>query len=74
MGGKTVMVVLDTNKAVKILKWKVKEGMLVSSRQVIFIYDEALPEINDKPLKFKSTQVGTVRRILAKEEDIVYPG
>lgn len=74
MGGKTVKVVLDTNNAVKIKKWKVKEGMLVSARQVIFIYDLASSDLCDKQLKFKSTQVGTVRKILAKEEDIIHPG
>lgn len=74
MGGKTIAVILDTSKAVKITKWKVKEGMFVSARQVIFIYDLASSDPSDKQLKFKSNQVGTVRKILAKEEEIVHPG
>ena len=72
MENKTTFLHLNTNKAVIIKKWKVKEGMLVSIRQVIFIYNLVSSETEN--LKFKSSQVGTVRKILVNENDIVQPG
>lgn len=74
MGGKLVTVTLNTTTAAKIRKWKVKQGMLVSARQVIFIYDPVSRDPGEEPLKFKCTKVGTVRKLLAKEGDIVKPG
>lgn len=74
MGGKSVNVLLTTSRAAKIRKWKVKEGMLVSARQVILIYDPVNTDSADKQLKFKCMQVGTVRKLIAKEGDIVHPG
>lgn len=74
MGGKPVTVFLSTNKAAKIRKWKVKEGMLVSARQVIFLYDSLTSGSGGELGKYKCMQVGTVRKLIAKEGDVVHPG
>lgn len=74
MGGKLVTVTLNTSIGIKIRKWKVKEGMVVSVRQVIFMYEPISTDSGQEPLKFKCSKVGTVRKLLAREGDVVNPG
>jgi pyruvate/2-oxoglutarate dehydrogenase complex dihydrolipoamide acyltransferase (E2) component len=74
MGAKAVEIVLPTGKSAKILKWKVKEGTVVSVGRVILLYDINPNNGKEELIKFKANQVGTVRKLLAKEGEIVHPG
>ncbi|XP_069672382.1 RNA polymerase II subunit A C-terminal domain phosphatase isoform X1 [Periplaneta americana] len=74
MGAKVVEIVLPTGKSAKILKWKVKEGTIVSIGRVILLYDINPNNGKEEQKKLKATQVGTVRKLLAKEGEIVHPG
>ncbi|XP_063238173.1 RNA polymerase II subunit A C-terminal domain phosphatase isoform X2 [Bacillus rossius redtenbacheri] len=74
MGGKAKVVVLPTSKAIKILKWKVKEGSVISVGRILLYYDINSNFNSRIQLKLKSTNVGTVRKLLAKEGELVHPG
>ncbi|PNF41409.1 hypothetical protein B7P43_G14422 [Cryptotermes secundus] len=74
MGAKVVEIVLPTGKSVRILKWKVKEGTIVSVGRVILLYDINPNNGKEEQKKLKANQVGTVRKLLAKEGEIVHPG
>lgn len=59
--------------AIKINKWKVREGFQVSNGQLILLYE--LAEGDDKEVKrLKSTNSGVVKTRLCKEGDIVAKG
>lgn len=74
MSANTIVVTLTLEKCIKISKWKVKEGTIVSAGRLLLLYDakpgSGKPEIQ----KLKATAVGTVRKLLAKEGDVVQPG
>jgi hypothetical protein len=74
MGAEVVEIVLPTGKSAKILKWKVKEGTIVSVGRVILLYDINPNNGKEEQKKLKANQVGTVRKLLAKEGEIVHPG
>lgn len=74
MGAEVVEIVLPMGKSAKILKWKVKEGMIVSVGRVILLYDINPNNGKEEQKKLKANQVGTVRKLLAKEGEIVHPG
>jgi biotin carboxyl carrier protein len=74
MGAKVVEIVLPTGKSAKILKWKVKEGTIVSVGRVILLYDINPNSGKEEQKKLKANQVGTVRKLLAQEGEIVHPG
>lgn len=74
MGAKSVVIEFPSGNAAKILKWKVEEGSLVNVGRVILLYDLNLNNGQTEGRKLKSTQVGTVRKLLAKEGEMVSPG
>lgn len=74
MGAKVDVIVLQTKKSAKIIKWKVKEGNLISVGRVILIYEFESTEEKKEQSKLKATQVGTVKKILAQENEIIHPG
>jgi len=74
MGADVVEIVLPVGKSAKILKWKVKEGTIVSVGRVILLYDINPNNGKEEQKKLKANQVGTVRKLLAKEGEIVHPG
>ena len=74
MGAKVVEIVLPSGKSAKILKWKVKEGTIVSVGRVILLYDVNVNSGEGEQKKLKANQVGTVRKLVAKEGAIVHPG
>ena len=74
MGAKVVEIVLPSGKSAKIVKWKVKEGTIVSVGRVILLYDINHNNGREEQKKLKATQMGTVRKLVAKEGEIVHPG
>nr|CAD7448775.1 unnamed protein product [Timema bartmani] len=71
MGANTEVIILRTTKPVKILKWKVKEGTVLSVGRVILLYGSNTCK---EQLKLKAAHGGTVRKLLVREDDIVHPG
>lgn len=59
--------------AIKIHKWKVREGYPVTSGNIILFYE--LPNGPEKDVKrLKATKAGVVKKRLAKEGEIVDKG
>ncbi|XP_075215635.1 RNA polymerase II subunit A C-terminal domain phosphatase Fcp1 [Lycorma delicatula] len=74
MGAKEVVICLPTGKSAKIIKWKVEEGTIVYEGRVILLYDVNTNGGEGEHKKLKATEVGTVRKLLAKEGELVLPG
>lgn len=74
MGAKEVVVCLPTGKSAKIIKWKVEEGTIVYEGRVILLYNVNMDNGDGEHKKLKATEVGTVRKLLAKEGELVLPG
>lgn len=74
MGTKDLVICLPTLKSAKIIKWKVEEGTIVYEGRVILLYDVILSEGSSEQKKLKATEVGTVRKLLVKEGEVVVPG
>uniref|UniRef100_A0A1B6DUE4 RNA polymerase II subunit A C-terminal domain phosphatase n=2 Tax=Clastoptera arizonana TaxID=38151 RepID=A0A1B6DUE4_9HEMI len=74
MGAKDMLVCLPTLNSAKIIKWKVGEGTIVYEGRVILLYDISLSNGCTEQKKLKATEVGTVRKLLVKEGEVVDPG
>ncbi|CAH0391919.1 unnamed protein product [Bemisia tabaci] len=74
MGANRTVVVLPTSKSAKIVKWKVSEGTIVYEGRVILLYDLNTNGDEGGQKRLKATEVGTVRRLIAKEGEILEPG
>ncbi|KAK3908662.1 RNA polymerase II subunit A C-terminal domain phosphatase [Frankliniella fusca] len=74
MSVNSIVLSLTLENCIKISKWKVKEGAIVSIGRVILLYDTSPGNGKPEVLKLKATAVGTVRKLLAKEGDVVQPG
>lgn len=73
MADKTVPICVSSEKALKVIKWKVKQGAFVSQGQILFLYNDSSG--NDTELKkFKAVRSGTIASITTKEGDIAEPG
>lgn len=73
MAEKTVLISQQILKPIKILKWKIKEGSSLSIGRVLLFYDFEQAEKSEQR-KLKSTQAGTVSRLIANEGAIVKSG
>jgi len=74
MSEKRQTIHFQREKSARIIKWKVKTGMVVTAGSVILLYENH-PSCGDAGQnKLKSTAVGTVKTLLAKEGDIIEPG
>lgn len=73
MAEKIIVITLPTEKSIKIIKWKVKEGNAISIGRVILLYDVVSDNKTDLK-KLKASQAGTVHRIVAQEGDVVHSG
>ncbi|GJQ76601.1 hypothetical protein Trydic_g15464 [Trypoxylus dichotomus] len=61
------------SKPIKVLKWKVSEGSVISIGRVMLLFDyDGSTEAEQR--KLKSTQAGTVHRLIAQEGAIVKRG
>lgn len=74
MSANSVVLSLTLENCIKITKWKVKEGTLVSVGRIILLYDPSPGYGKPQVQKLKATAVGTVRKLLVKEGDVIQPG
>lgn len=74
MSVNSVVLSLTLENCIKISKWKVKEGTIVSIGRIILLYDPSPGNGKPEIQKLKATAVGTVRKLLVKEGDVVQPG
>ncbi|KAG8257020.1 RNA polymerase II [Homalodisca vitripennis] len=74
MGAKDVIVSLPSQNSAKIVKWKVEEGTIVYEGRVLLLYDLKSNNGTAELKKLKATEVGTVRKLLAKEGELVDGG
>lgn len=73
MAEKTVCIIQQHQKPIKIIKWKVHENNVVSIGRLLLLYDYDEAEKAEQR-KLKSTQAGTVRKLRVEEGAIVQPG
>lgn len=73
MADKTMPIFVPSEKPLKVVKWKAKEGAFVSYGQILFLYSDSSGK-NSELKKFKSTRAGTIVTIKVKEGDVVEPG
>lgn len=74
MGAKDVVVSLPSKNSAKIVKWKVEEGTIVYEGRVLLLYNVKSNAGGVELKKLKSTDVGTVRKLLVKEGESVDGG
>lgn len=73
MAEKTVSISQSQSKPIKILKWKVHEGLTIPIGRLLLLYEiDGLKKGEQR--KLKSTQAGTVHQIIAREGETVKPG
>jgi len=63
----------------KILKWRVRSDTMVAAGRILLLYQNATPTADDEQTKeperkLRATNFGRVKRLLAKEGDVVQPG
>lgn len=73
MADKTMPIFVPSEKPLKVVKWKVKEGAFVSHGQILFLYSDSSGSSSEIK-KFKSTRAGTIVCIKVKDGDAVEPG
>ncbi|XP_026763001.1 RNA polymerase II subunit A C-terminal domain phosphatase [Galleria mellonella] len=73
MADKTMPIFVPSEKPVKVVKWKIKQGSFVSQGQILFLYNDSSGNINEVK-KFKALRAGTISSIKVKEGDIAEPG
>ncbi|XP_068620223.1 RNA polymerase II subunit A C-terminal domain phosphatase isoform X2 [Battus philenor] len=73
MADKTMPISVPSEKPLKVIKWKVKQGALVSHGQILFLYSDSSGN-NNEIKKFKAVRAGTISSIKVKEGDIAEPG
>lgn len=73
MADKVAVLVQQALKPIKVVKWKVNEGNSISIGCVFLLY-EVLDDERHVICKLKSSQAGTVHKILAQEGAVVQPG
>ncbi|KAJ8925838.1 hypothetical protein NQ315_009690 [Exocentrus adspersus] len=73
MAEKSVCISQSQSKPIKILKWKVREGITVPVGRLLLLYEiEELKKADVR--KLKASRAGTVHKIIAKEGETVKPG
>lgn len=73
MAEKTVCILQQQTKPIKIIKWKVQEGITVPIGRLLLFYN-FVEDQKPEQKKLKSLHAGTVHKIVAKEGDSVKPG
>lgn len=62
----------------KILKWRVRSDTMVAAGRVLLLYQNTTPgekeDAKEPERKLRATNFGRVKKILAKEGDIIQPG
>lgn len=72
MADKTMPISVPSEKPLKLIKWKVKEGAVVSQGQILFLYSDSSGN-NSEIKKYKAVRAGTISSIKVKEGDVVEP-
>ncbi|XP_030031791.2 RNA polymerase II subunit A C-terminal domain phosphatase isoform X2 [Manduca sexta] len=73
MADKSMPIFVPSEKPVKLVKWKIKQGAFVSQGQILFLYNDSSGN-GGEVKKFKAVRAGTISSIKVKEGDIVEPG
>ncbi|KAJ8717992.1 hypothetical protein PYW07_005922 [Mythimna separata] len=73
MADKTMPIFVPSEKPLKVVKWKVKQGVFVSQGQILFLYNDSSGTGTDIK-KYKAVRAGTISSIKVKEGDIAEPG
>ncbi|CAH0590155.1 unnamed protein product [Chrysodeixis includens] len=73
MADKTMPIFVPSEKPVKVVKWKVKQGVFVSQGQILFLYNDSSGQDTELK-KYKAGRAGTISSIKVKEGDIAEPG
>ncbi|CAH1640366.1 unnamed protein product [Spodoptera littoralis] len=73
MADKTMPIFVPSEKPLKVVKWKVKQGVFVSQGQILFLYNDSSGNGTDLK-KYKAARAGTISSIKVKEGDIAEPG
>ncbi|XP_072942509.1 RNA polymerase II subunit A C-terminal domain phosphatase isoform X1 [Epargyreus clarus] len=73
MAAKTMPISVPSEKPLKVVKWKVKQGAFVSQGQILFLYSDLSGNSNELK-KFKAVRAGTITSFKVKEGDIAEPG
>lgn len=64
---------VPSEKLLKLVEWKAKEGDFVSQGKILFLYSDSSGNSNEKK-RFKTVRAGTIVSIKVKEGDIIEPG
>lgn len=73
MADKTMPIFVPSEKPIKVIKWKVKQGAFVSQGQILFLYNDSSGSNKDLK-KYKALRAGTISSIKVKEGDIAEAG
>lgn len=73
MADKTMPIFVPSEKPLKVVKWKVKQGVFVSQGQILFLYNDS-SGTGTELKKYKAVRAGTISSIKVKEGDIAEPG
>ncbi|XP_069361732.1 RNA polymerase II subunit A C-terminal domain phosphatase isoform X2 [Maniola hyperantus] len=73
MADKSMPISVPSEKPLKLVKWKVKEGAFVSHGQILFLYSDSSGDSGEIK-KYKVTRAGTIVSIKVREGDIADPG
>ncbi|KAI5633555.1 NLI interacting factor-like phosphatase domain-containing protein [Phthorimaea operculella] len=73
MADNTMPISVPSEKPIKLVKWKIKQGAFVSQGQILFLYSDSSGK-SDEIKKFKAVRAGTILCIKVKEGDNVEPG
>ncbi|XP_057660801.1 RNA polymerase II subunit A C-terminal domain phosphatase [Diorhabda carinulata] len=73
MAERTISIYQQQTKAIKIIKWKVRKGAIVSIGYPLLTYD-FVDATKPEQRKWKSTTAGIVHRILVQEGQVIQPG
>lgn len=73
MAEKILQICNQQTKAIKIIKWKINNGVSISTGRILLLYDFLDSEVAQNR-KLKSTTAGIVHKLLVKEGDVVHKG
>lgn len=73
MEERNVAIFNQQTKPIKIMKWKVRPNLSISIGHLLLLYDFVDAKIA-QIRKLKSTTAGIIRKIVAKEGDVVNKG
>lgn len=73
MEEKSIQIYNQQLRPIKIIKWKVRPSVSVTIGHILLLYDFVDSQLSQNR-KLKSTTAGTIRKIIAKEGDVINKG